>query len=257
MKKKIFLFVICGILLISLTGCGSEEEKKEELTLDNFNLTGTCWEENVEHIQCFDENAVYSVYTNNDELITTNSDSDKAKLSKKNNTEGSFTYELHDLDDVIYGYMVIIKDNSYKLWTTYYDTIENKSVNKEWELSTIKLSDISIKDGTLLKTTILGREFPINNAVLYNGFMDMAFSTYILAQNKELNGDENHYLSPTTPNDTTVYLYNYDKNDTKSDKYQLCYRVGNGTISNNFKGKTKEIIKNEREITINYCNQMQ
>ena len=43
MKKTIFAIILCGVMVLSLTGCGSSKEKNKEKDYSDYSFTDVSW----------------------------------------------------------------------------------------------------------------------------------------------------------------------------------------------------------------------
>jgi uncharacterized lipoprotein YehR (DUF1307 family) len=49
MKKTIFAIILCGVMVFSLTGCGSIKEKNKEKDYSNYSFTDVSWTRDAEN----------------------------------------------------------------------------------------------------------------------------------------------------------------------------------------------------------------
>ncbi len=49
MKKTIFAIILCGTMVLSLTGCGSIKEKNKEKDYSNYSFTDVSWTRDAEN----------------------------------------------------------------------------------------------------------------------------------------------------------------------------------------------------------------
>ena len=49
MKKTIFAIILCGVMILSLTGCGSTKEKNKEKDYSNYSFADISWTRDAEN----------------------------------------------------------------------------------------------------------------------------------------------------------------------------------------------------------------
>ena len=88
MKKTIFAIILCGVMVLSLTGCGSSKEKNKEKDYSDYSFTDVSWirdaENDIETI-VFKSNGRFTYYcscgnpVNDSDLCETYSYNDDTK----------------------------------------------------------------------------------------------------------------------------------------------------------------------------------
>ena len=146
MRKKLFLVLMCCLLLIGITGCGKENGKEEKVSLENdhIKIDGIYVDESFEDN---DLSLVYLFYTVKavDENIDISSSSMKIKFNDKNEYTSTVSsdyipkYTNYYYSDII---KKIYVGKTYQMCTTFKVTKGDLVDGKSIKLESSKIADV-------------------------------------------------------------------------------------------------------------------
>ncbi len=126
MNKKLVTILLCGTIVLGLTGCGSKEEKKEDIVAALNSQIKECKEQNEERSNCMMNYKLQEYFTSHSDYQLLNASKDEF-TTKPQEPNSLFTYGTSRDFLCDYKYALIYNKKTKKYYSVEYNCNDNFS----------------------------------------------------------------------------------------------------------------------------------